>query len=599
MGSPVNNEELHKFHIPVMGTGFTIDTPLKVAKYGIASAVALLDDVLIEQMRKFHSAKEGIPFTEIKKTDRDSRARRITSYLNLLDRIVKRQIANLKKTPFIAGSEITRYFELLPDNGLRKKYEQMLREQNLSLKKQMQHLLREKVVPGSIDVNIMTKCDRDIYKNGHKLPAFYSDAMSALRGFAKSKLSSSVVFSAGLNQRLFSYAAEFKDFLPDNEGRLKKKIILKVSDYRSAEIQGKMLAKRGLWVSDFRIESGLNCGGHAFAGKGNLLGTTLEEFRTKRVELRDMLFNIYSEALVSKGFNKPQEPPVMKISAQGGIGTNEENDFLMNYYNLNETGWGTPFLLIPEVTNVDNEHLNKLLKARKKDIYLSDASPLNVPFWNLRNSASEKARRRRIRKGAPGSPCLRGYPCFNTEFTEEPICTASRKYQMLKIEELKKKAVLKKNLFKARVKEVLHKSCLCTDLAGAVTIKNKIENKVTPAITTGPNILNFSRVMSLDEIVNHIYGRRPLRLKRGRKHMFITELALNIEKMKKDIRDFKKGLFPDAQKQIKESKENLLKGIEYYRNIADQFVGRHKKRFLADLQKMADTLEMITAQVPA
>jgi hypothetical protein len=592
------NEELHKFHIPVMGTGFTIDTPLKIAKYGISSAVALLDDVLIEQMRKFHSEKESIPYTEIKKTDRDFRARRITSYLNLLDRIVKRQIAALKKTAFTVGSEITRYFELLPDNGLRRMYEKMLREENQTLKKEMQRSLRDEVTPGSIDVNIMTKCDGDIYKNGKKLPAIYSDAMSALRGFAKSKLSSSVEFSAGLNQRLFSYAAEFKDFLPDCEGKLKKKIILKVSDYRSAEVQGKMLAKRGLWVSDFRIESGLNCGGHTFAGKGHLLGTTLEEFRTKRAELNDMLFKIYSEALISRGLNKPEKPPVLKISAQGGIGTNEENDFLINYYNLNDTGWGTPFLLIPEVTNVDEYLLKKLIKAKKRDVYLSNSSPLNVPFWNLRNSASERARKLRIRKGNPGSSCPKRYACFNTEFTDVPICTASRKYQMLKLEDLKNKALLKKHQMKARLREMFQKSCLCHDLAGAATIKNKIDSKVTPAITTGPNILNFSRIMSLEEIVNHIYGRRRLRLKRKRKHMFITELALNIEKMKKDIRDFKKGLLPDAQKQIREYKENLAAGIEYYRNIADQFAGRHKKRFLADLQKMADTLEMLTNKVP-
>jgi hypothetical protein len=581
-----------------MGTGFTIDTPLKVAKYGISSAVALLDDVLIEQMRRFHSEKEGIPFTEIKKTDRDFRARRITSYLNLLDRIVKRQIANLKKTPFIAGSEITRYFELLPDNRLRKEYEKMQREENPIIKKEIQRRLRERVTAGAIDVNIMTKCDGDIYKKGKKLPAFYSDAMSALRGFAKSRLSSSVVFSAGLNQRLFTYTAEFNDFLPDSDGNLKKKIILKVSDYRSAEVQGKMLAKRGLWVSDFRVESGLNCGGHVFAGKGHLLGATLEEFRTKRAELNNMLFNIYSEALISRGLNKPEKPPVLKISAQGGIGTNEENDFLINYYNLDETGWGTPFLLIPEVTNVDEYLLKKLIRAKKRDVYLSNSSPLNVPFWNLRNSASERARRLRIRKGNPGSSCPKRYACFNTEFTDVPICTASRKYQMLKLEELKDKVLLKKRQMKARLREMFQKSCLCHDLAGAVTIKTGIDKKVTPAITTGPNIVNFSRIMSLDEIVNHIYGRRPLRLKRKRKHMFITELALNIEKMKKDIRDFKKGLLPDAQKQIREYKENLAAGIEYYRNLADQFVGKHKKRFLADLQKMADALEMLTAEVP-
>lgn len=587
----------HTFHIPVMGTGFTIDTPLKVARYGISSAVALLDDVLIEQMRKHHSHKEGIEYHEIKNTERDFRAKRITSYLNLLDRIVKRQINKMRRAEFAEGSELNRYFELLPDCRLKKDYEKMLGENDSVKKLNLQRDLKKQIVPGSIDVNIMTKCDRDIYKNGKKLLPFFSDAMSALRGYAKSRLSSSVVFSAGLNQRLFSYTAEFKDFLPDVEGNLKKKITLKVSDYRSAEIQGKMLAKRGLWVSDFRIESGLNCGGHAFAGKGHLLGTTLEEFRTKRTELRDTLFAFYTENLLSRGIEPPTEPPAMKISAQGGIGTKEENDFLLNYYHLDETGWATPFLLVPEVTNVDNEHLKKLLRAKKRDIYLSDASPLNVPFWNLRNSASEKIRKLRIRKGTPGSPCLRGYPCFNTEFTTEPICTASRKYQMLKLDELKKKAEIKKNEAKARLKQILHKSCLCHDLAGAVTLKNHIVSKATPAITAGPNILNFSKIMSLEEIIHHIYGHRPLTLKRKRKNMFITELALNIEKVKKDLRSFKKGLLPDAQKQILEYKENLASGIEYYRGLAEQFVGRQKKRFLSDLNRLSKSLDMIAKEI--
>ncbi len=58
--------------------------------------------------------------------------------------------------------------------------------------------------------------------------------------------------------------------------------MLKVSDFHSAAVQGKFLAKRGLWVSEFRIESGLNCGGHAFATKGQLLGPILEEFQQKR-----------------------------------------------------------------------------------------------------------------------------------------------------------------------------------------------------------------------------------------------------------------------------------------------------------------------------
>ena len=85
-----------------------------------------------------------------------------------------------------------------------------------------------------------------------------------------------------MNPRLYGYIAQFDDFFPNENGYIKKKIILKVSDYRSAVIQGKFLAKKGLWISEYRIESGLNCGGHAFATDGYLMGPILAEFRDRR-----------------------------------------------------------------------------------------------------------------------------------------------------------------------------------------------------------------------------------------------------------------------------------------------------------------------------
>src|SRR5690606_22426871 len=99
-----------------------------------------------------------------------------------------------------------------------------------------------------------------------------------------SDLCSSLVLSAGMNPRLYSYLEQFEAFYPDENGELKKKIALKVSDYRSAFIQGKFLAAKGLWVSEYRIESGLNCGGHAFATDGYLMGPILAEFRDKKEE---------------------------------------------------------------------------------------------------------------------------------------------------------------------------------------------------------------------------------------------------------------------------------------------------------------------------
>ena len=101
--------------------------------------------------------------------------------------------------------------------------------------------------------------------------------------------------------------------------------------------------------------------------------------------------------------------------AQGGIGTAEEDSLLREYYGADATGWATPFLLVPEVTNLDDEHRQKLCAANEGDVYLSDSSPFGMPYWNLRNSASEDARRRRIDEGHPGSPCRKGYVrLFNT-----------------------------------------------------------------------------------------------------------------------------------------------------------------------------------------
>src|SRR5690606_21987678 len=107
----------------------------------------------------------------------------------------------------------------------------------------------------------------------------------------------------GMNPRLYSSLEDFPDFYPTYNKSFKKQIILKVSDFRSAFIQAKFLAKKGLWISEFRIESGLNCGGHAFATEGYLLGPILEEFKQRREEMVRELSSIYKTTLLEKGIS--------------------------------------------------------------------------------------------------------------------------------------------------------------------------------------------------------------------------------------------------------------------------------------------------------
>lgn len=582
----------HSFHIPVMGTAFSIDTPIKVAHYGISSVISLVDDTLIEQMRQFYCQKYGEHYDPITKYDDDFRARRITAYLNLVDKIVKQKFEEVRSSCFEMGSEITKYFEMLANNSpLKKLYKEMLITEDSSLKSELQARLRLLMKPGSIDVNIMTKLDRTNFsQKREELPIEFSDALSALRGYAKSTLNSAIVFSAGINRRLYSYVEKFEDFFADATGKIRKKIILKVSDYRSSIIQGRFFAKKGLWISEFRVESGLNCGGHAFASDGFLMGPILEEFKKKKDELIATLHQICNEAL--KAAKKPVFPLAheLRITAQGGIGTALEDSFLLNYYDLDGTGWASPFLLCPEVTNVELETLHKLSKAGENDLYLSGVSPLGVPFNNLRNSESDAERDRKISTGKPGSACPKGHLVSNTEFTEKPICTASRQYQKLKIEQLEQSNLSAEDL-KKNVKTVTDKSCICHDLGSAVLLKNNILKQgaqAFSAICPGPNIAYFSKIVSLEEMIGHIYGRLNLLNSTYRPNMFIKELKMYVEYF---INEVNKATPKPTDKQIayfNEFKSNMLDGIEYYKGLIPKMVEETKEyrdRALKELEE--------------
>ncbi|OSZ78001.1 hypothetical protein CAP35_06950 [Chitinophagaceae bacterium IBVUCB1] len=560
---------LHKFHIPVLGIGYSIDTPVKVARYSISSVVSIMDDELIEKMRKYYCDSINEVYIPIAPSEADCRAKRITAYLNLINRIINTQVAVLRMLPFEEESDIVKYFELLPDSSVIKaKYHQMIRLEQGDEKTTAENELRSIIEAGSIDVNIMAKVDKmNSDADGELLPAEYSDALSALRGYANSELNSSIVFSAGYNPRLYNYIETFKDFFPDGNGNLKKRIILKVSDYRSALVQGKLLAKKGIWVSEFRIESGLNCGGHAFATEGFLLGPILEEFKNKRSELASEIYALCVAAHKDKGILSFLERPDIKITVQGGIGTSDENDFLFEHYRVDGTGWGSPFLLVPEATNVDDQTLAQLAIARKEDYYLSQASPLGVPFNNFRNSSAETQRKERVDKKRPGSPCYKKYLVSNTEFTEAPICTASRQYQQLKIKQLKEKE-LPTELLESMLNDVIEKDCLCEGLTAPALLKDglPLSHKLSAVtICPGPNLAYFSGVFSLSQMVSHIYGRINILNSLKRPNMFINELNLYIDYLKKEVQ--KIDLTPKQKKYYQSFKVNLINGVDYYKQL--------------------------------
>jgi len=575
----------HTFHIPVMGTAFTIDTPLRVARFGIASAISLVDDELIERVRERWCRRAGVPYEPIGPGEEDARARRITRYLDLVDQLVALQIETLRSSSIEPGSELARYFEMLPDGPTRRTYLRLRRSADAEERRRLEHALRWAVAPGAVDVNVMTKVDRAVDARGRPRPSHQSDALAALRGFANSTLHSSVVFSAGLNARLYTYAGTLPAFLPDEDGRLRKRVILKVGSYRSAEVQMRFLAKRGVWVSELRLESALNCGGHAFPAEGKLLGPVLEELVRRRRELAERIFPVYNAAIAKRQLPPLDAPPDVRVTAQGGIGTATEDALLRERYGADGTGWGTPFLLVPEATCVDPETLRRLVESEADDVHLSDSSPLGVPFWTLRTSASEEARRARIARGRPGSACPKGYLATRTDLSPVPVCTASRGYQRRMLAHLETSDAPESDAL-----AVVGKSCICNDLGGSAAIEHGFDPDATPAVCPGPNIASFDRIATLDEMVDHIHGRRDPLPARDRPHVLVRELQLWVDHLCGRLASG--DMEPDAFATLR---SDLLDGVDHYVALAREGAVEPRDRFLDALERARAELTALPA----
>lgn len=561
----MQKQDLHTFHIPVMGLAYTIDSPVRVAHMGISSVISVMDDELIERMNKFYSAQFKLPYKEISTKVDDFRAKRITGYLNTVDVIVKKKCNDLKAKLIENKTAVEDFIQTLPPISDFRDGLQNYIDKNLSIN-HLINVVEQYFKPGAIDVNIMTKVDREHYQGKELLPVIYNDAHAALRGFAQSNLSASVVLSAGMNPRLFSYFEEFPCFYPTQDNNLQKKIILKVSDYRSALIQGQQLAKKGLWVSEYRIESGLNCGGHAFATDGLLLGAILQTFKENKASLITTTHELLCKALTEKNKFVPEHPLNLKITAQGGVGTAEEHDFLLKHYEVDAVGWGSPFLLVPEATSTDTHTRKLLANATENDLYLSNISPLGIPFNTVKGSTNELIRNERINKNNSGSACPRKYLALNKTYENEGTCTASRKHQKLALKELKEQN-LSEEAHKKQFNEIVDKACLCIGLANPSLLEHNLEIKGEAqgvVVCPGPNMAYFTKEASLKQMMQHIYGRTNLIAVHNRPHFFIKELSMYVDHYFKEKATVTADSNTIKIKKLSKLKDSIIEGITYY-----------------------------------
>ena len=192
---------------------------------------------------------------------------------------------------------------------------------------------------------------------------------------------------------------------------------------------------------------------------------------------------------------------------------------------------------------------------------------------------------------------------FNTEFSEVPICTASAQYQEKKIEELDKKK-LPPEEYSREYDGIVEKACVCHDLGDGALLKYGLSYKgfkPVPAVCPGPNLIYFSGVFSLKEMVDHIYGKiNILSQNRPRPHVFINELKLYTRYLKSLILKASAKMTAKEAECFAEFRQNLSEGIEYYKNLVNHFVEeteQSRERFLLELTALTMELEGIAWKV--
>ena len=323
------------------------------------------------------------------------------------------------------------------------------------------------------------------------------------------------------------------------------------------------------------------------------MGPILNEFKLHRKKLIEQTYVILKDSLLKQNRIVPKESLEVKFTAQGGVGTAEEHEFLLKYYELDSVGWGSPFLLVPEVTTVDKETRELLVKAKEDDLCLSKISPLGVPFNSLRTNTKDAAKHKLIEQGKPGSSCPKKYLVSNTEFSDEPICTASKKYQEIKLNELKHQNFSGEK-YEKQYNKIVNKSCLCVGLASSALLLNNLKpdsKEEGVSICPGPNLAYFSNTFSMKDMIDHIYGRINIMFRKDRPNLFVKELKIYIDYLKDKISEVENPFSNKDMDYFLKFTNNLEDGINYYKSLFSNIKSAFNDIKFNVLSEL-DTLEM-------
>jgi uncharacterized protein (DUF2164 family) len=119
-------------------------------------------------------------------------------------------------------------------------------------------------------------------------------------------------------------------------------------------------------------------------------------------------------------------------------------------------------------------------------------------------------------------------------------------------------------------------------------------------VCPGPNLAYYSKIATLHEMVDHIYGRIDLITHLSRPNMFVKELGLYIDYLTKKMDDQAENMSEQTGEYFYEFITNLLEGINYYKNIIHEIIEEPetvREKMLEDLDVMEEKLMVHSLQM--
>ena len=175
-------------------------------------------------------------------------------------------------------------------------------------------------------------------------------------------------------------------------------------------------------------------------------------------------------------------------------------------------------------------------------------------------------------------------------------------YQHLKLKELENDAVSPDD-YKEKFDKIINKSCICVGLGTSVMLESDIDTKVEGlgvSVCPGPNIAYFSKMMSLKEMIDHIYGRANMIERIDRPSMFIKELNLYVDYLEILLEMSKASMTETQEKYLSAFVKNLNDGIRYYDGLFADVKGMFadiKSSISSDLDASKKALQLLKLDI--